>query len=218
MNEIIKKIIEQGGKVHDSERLDIRGQLQFGDNVEIDINVIFEGSVVLGSNVKIGPHSIIKDSVIGDNVEIKAYTLVEEANIGANSFAGPYCRIRPGTIVGENVQLGNFLEIKNTTIGDGCRINHMTFLGDAVLEKQVTLGAGLITCNYDGQTTHQTIIKENAFVGSGTNLIAPLEVGKGATIGAGSTITKNVESNSLTLARTREQTIHNWDKSKKSVK
>ncbi|MFT5519474.1 MAG: bifunctional UDP-N-acetylglucosamine pyrophosphorylase/glucosamine-1-phosphate N-acetyltransferase [Enterobacterales bacterium] len=210
MNPSIKKLIEQGVKIHDPNRLDIRGSLECGDNTEIDINVIFEGKVVLGSNVKIGPHCIIKDSSIADNVEIKAYTMIEESMIGSNSFAGPYCRIRPGTKVGNYVQLGNFLEIKNTIIGDGCRINHMSFLGDAELGKKVTLGAGVITCNYDGKTTHETLINDDAFVGSGTNLIAPIEVGVNATIGAGSTITKNVEAEYLTLARSRQHIVKDW--------
>ena len=210
MKESINKLVEQGVKIHDPNRLDIRGSLECGDNVEIDINVIFEGKVVLGSHVKIGPHCIIKDADIADNVEIKAYTLIEEAAVGANSFAGPYCRIRPGTKVGRDVQLGNFLEIKNTVIGDGCRINHMSFLGDAELGRQVTLGAGLITCNYDGNTTHKTLINDDVFVGSGTNLIAPLEIGASATIGAGSTITENVAAEHLTLARCRQHTVENW--------
>lgn len=210
MKSTINDLIKKGVKFFDPDRIDIRGDLECGVNVEIDINVIFNGKVYLGDNVKVGAHCIITNSKIGNGTEVKPYSLIEGATIGDNGFVGPFVRIREGSFIGSQVQLGNFVEIKNVNIGDGCRINHMTFLGDSVLGDNVTVGAGSITCNYDGATTHKTIIENDVFIGSGTNLIAPLNVGKKATIGSGSTITDDVPPEKLTLARKRQVTVQNW--------
>jgi bifunctional UDP-N-acetylglucosamine pyrophosphorylase/glucosamine-1-phosphate N-acetyltransferase len=210
MKNKINELIKNGVKILDPDRLDIRGELDCGLNVEIDINVIFNGKVSLGDNVKVGAHCIITNSNIGNGTEVKPYSLIEGANIGENGFVGPFVRIREGSFIGSKVQLGNFVEIKNVQIGDGCRINHMTFLGDSVLGDNVTIGAGSITCNYDGATTHKTTIESDVFIGSGTNLIAPLNVGRKATIGSGSTITDDVPPDKLTLARERQVTVQNW--------
>lgn len=217
MKNKIDKLIVSGVHVHDPNRIDIRGELECGTGVSIDINVIFEGHVVLGDNVKIGAHCILANTKIGDDTEVKPYSMLEGAVVGDGGFVGPYARIREGSFVGNKVQLGNFIEIKNVQIGDGCRINHMTFIGDAELAANVTIGAGSITCNYDGKTTHKTIIEGNTFIGSGTNLIAPLKVGEGATIGSGSTITEDVPKDKLTLARNKQITIDGWAGPKHSI-
>ncbi len=216
MKNKIDKLISSGVKIQDPNRIDVRGQLECGSGVTIDINVIFDGHVVLGNNVKIGAHCIISDTKIGSDTEVKPYSLLEGAEIGEGGFVGPYARIREGSYVGDKVQLGNFIEIKNVQIGDGCRINHMTFIGDAELAANVTVGAGTITCNYDGKTTHKTIIESDAFIGSGTNLIAPLTVGKGSTIGSGSTITEDAPKEKLTIARHKQVTLEDWNGPKHS--
>jgi len=210
MKNKIDKLISSGVKIQDPNRIDVRGQLECGSGVSIDINVIFEGDVVLGNNVKIGANCIITDTKIGNGTEVKPFSLLEGAEIGASGFVGPYARVREGSFIGDKVQLGNFIEIKNVQIGDGCRINHMTFIGDAELGANVTVGAGSITCNYDGKTTHKTVIESDSFIGSGTNLIAPLKVGKGSTIGSGSTIAEDVPKQKLTIARNKQVTIENW--------
>jgi len=218
MKDNIDKLVVDGVTIQDPNRIDIRGNLKCGSGVNIDINVIFEGEVFLGDNVKIGANCIISNSDIGDNTVVKPFSMIEGAQIGADGFVGPFGRIREGTVVGNKTQLGNFVEIKNVRIGDGCRINHMTFLGDSVLGDNVTIGAGSITCNYDGKTSQKTVIEENVFIGSGTNLVAPLKVGSDATIGSGSTITEDVPRGKLTLARSRQITIDNWDGSTEKPK
>ena len=216
MKNKIDKLISSGVNIYDPNRIDVRGELECGSGVSIDINVIFEGHVVLGDNVKIGAHCILSDTKIDNDTEVKPYSMLEGAIIGKGGFVGPYARIREGSFVGDKVQLGNFIEIKNVQIGDGCRINHMTFIGDAELAANVTIGAGCITCNYDGKTTHKTIIEGNSFIGSGTNLIAPLKVGEGSTVGSGSTITDDVPKDKLTLARNKQVTIDAWTGPKNS--
>lgn len=202
--------VQQGAKIRDPNRIDIRGELIFGNNVEIDINVIIEGRVVLGDGVRIGANCILTSSTIGSGSTIHPFSLVEEAVIGENSFVGPYGRVRPGSTLGNNVQIGNFVEIKKTQVASNCRINHLTYLGDADLAEGVTIGAGTITCNYDGAGTHRTTIEKGAFIGSGSNLIAPIKIGTNATVGSGSTITKDVPSEKLTIARSRQVTVENW--------
>lgn len=218
MKNKIDELISNGVEIEDPNRIYLRGELECGSGVSIDINVIFEGHVVLGDNVKIGAHCILSNTRVGNDTEIKPYSMLEGAEIGNSGFVGPYARIREDSFVGNKVQLGNFIEIKNVQIGDGCRINHMTFIGDAELADNVTVGAGSITCNYDGKTTHKTIIESDSFVGSGTNLIAPLKVGEGSTIGSGSTITDDVPKDKLTLARNKQVTIDDWNGPKHSPK
>tara|TARA_Y100001934_G_scaffold282502_1_gene396534 strand:- start:3108 stop:3821 length:714 start_codon:yes stop_codon:yes gene_type:complete len=202
--------VQQGAKIRDPNRIDIRGELIFGNNVEIDVNVIIEGRVVLGDGVRIGANCILIASTIGEGTIIHPYSLVEKAVIGESSFVGPYGRVRPGSILGDHVQIGNFVEIKKSRVASSCRINHLTFVGDADLGEGVTLGAGTITCNYDGVSTHCTTIEKGAFIGSGCNLIAPIKIGSNATVGSGSTVTKDVIGEKLTIARSRQVTVENW--------
>lgn len=207
--------INSGVKILDPERINIRGNLICGVNVVIDINVIIEGDVVLGDNVLVGAHSILNDCTIGSGTEVKPYSLVEKSIVGIDCFIGPYGRVRPDSRIANNVQIGNFVEIKSSNVGEGCRINHHSFIGDTDLEREVTIGAGTITCNHNGVEKKHTIVKEGAFIGAGCNLISPLKVGKCATIGAGSTITKDVAENKLTLARSKQVIIDGWSKGDK---
>jgi bifunctional UDP-N-acetylglucosamine pyrophosphorylase/glucosamine-1-phosphate N-acetyltransferase len=176
----------------------------------MDCNITFNKNVTLSDGVKIDQNCILEDCTIGKNVHIKSNSVVKGCVIEANSFIGPYARIRPKTIIGSYAQIGNFVEIKNSVIGNNCRINHLTFIGDAQIENNVTIGAGTITCNFDGANTQKTYIEKEAFIGSGVYLIAPIRIGNNATIGSGSTITKNAPPNKLTLARTEQTTNENW--------
>jgi NDP-sugar pyrophosphorylase family protein len=202
--------MKQGTLIRDPARTYIRGDLVCGSDVEIDTNVIIEGKVILGQGVKIGANSILKNCQIGDKTSINPFSLVEQSSVGAGSFVGPYGRIRPGSAIGDNVQIGNYVEIKNSRIGDGSRINHHTFIGDAVLAQKVTIGAGTITCNHDGFGTNKTFIARGAYIGSGCNLVAPLHIGQDAVVGAGSTIARDVPAAKLTLARERQTTVESW--------
>ena len=208
------KLIAAGVVVRDPQRLDIRGALVCGKGVEIDINVVFEGDVLLEDGVIIGANCILRNCKIGKDTQINPFSLVEEAIIGEKSFVGPYGRLRPGSRVGDNVQIGNFVEIKNASIGSKCRINHHSFVGDADLAENVTMGAGTITCNHDGIRVNRTTIEDGAYIGSGCNLIAPLKINANSTIASGSTITEEVEGDTLTLARSRQVTIENWKRQK----
>jgi bifunctional UDP-N-acetylglucosamine pyrophosphorylase / glucosamine-1-phosphate N-acetyltransferase len=211
------ELIASGVVIRDPERLDIRGNLTCGENVEIDINVIIEGDVVLSDGVTIGANCILKNCRIGKGTCINPFSLVDEAIVGEQTFIGPYGRIRPGSLIGDHVQIGNFVEIKNANISSKCRINHLAFVGDADLEDKVTIGAGTITCNHDGVGVNRTTIKQGAYIGSGCNLVAPLIVNTNATIASGSTITKDVAANTLAVARSRQVKIENW-KGPKSTK
>ncbi len=205
------KLIAGGVVVRDPKRLDIRGTLTCGKNVEIDINVIFEGDVVLNDEVSIGANCILKNCTVGKGTRINSFSLVEEAIVGEQSFIGPYGRLRPGTRVGDNVQIGNFVEVKNSKIDSKCRINHLSFIGDSELASRVTVGAGSITCNHDTLNVNRTVIEEGAYVGSGCNLVAPITVGENSVVGSGSTVTENVPPDKLVLARARQVTIANWN-------
>ncbi|MDP9223533.1 MAG: hypothetical protein M3P18_06695 [Actinomycetota bacterium] len=199
-----------GVRVRDPHQCWIRGELVCGSDVEIEPNVIFEGRVVLGSGVKIGANCIIKESEIGANTLINPFSLIEGATVGMSGIVGPYGRIRPGSVIADAVQIGNYVEIKNSEIGSRSRINHHAFIGDATVGEDVTVGAGTITCNHDGVRINRTVIERGAYVGSGCNLVAPLRVGERATIGAGSTITEDVPGMKLTLARPRQMIIERW--------
>ena len=196
--------------LRDPGRVYIRGSLTCGADVTVDVDVIFEGDVVLGDNVRVDAHCIVRGATIREGTWVKAFSLVEDADVGSGCIIGPYARIRPGSHIGDTCQIGNFVEIKSSTIGTGSRINHHSFIGDAVLADGVTIGAGTITCNHDGVKTNQTVIGRDAYVGSGCKLIAPLVVGDEATIGAGSTITRDVPAGMLTLARSRQVTVPGW--------
>lgn len=207
---LAEELMIAGASLRDPARIDIRGSLTIGSEVSIDINCIFEGSVILANNVKIGANCILKNCSISDNVEIKPNSIIEDATIGENCSAGPFARIRPGSVMNKNSHVGNFVEMKKTTLGEGSKAGHLTYLGDALIGKNVNVGAGTITCNYDGVNKSQTIIKDNAFIGSNSSLVAPVSIGDSATIGAGSVIAKNVEKEYLAVARGKQRNIPNW--------
>lgn len=204
------RLLDQGVTLSDPSRIDIRGQLFCGSDVSIDINCIFEGAVQLGDGVRVGANCILKNTKIQAGTQIAPFSLIEDAEIGKDCRIGPYARIRPGTHLSDEVHIGNFVEIKNSSISTGSKANHLSYIGDSIVGKNVNIGAGTITCNYDGANKHQTIIEDNVFIGSDTQLIAPVTVAKGATIGAGSTITKTAPPESLTLSRAKQMSISNW--------
>lgn len=207
-----------GVTVADPARLDIRGTVEVGQDVFIDINVLLRGKVRLGNNVVIEPNCVIQDADIGDNVYIKSHTVIEGAVIAAHCEIGPFARLRPGTVLAEKAKIGNFVETKKARIGKGSKVNHLSYIGDTEMGADVNIGAGTITCNYDGANKHKTIIGDQVFVGSCTQLVAPVEVGEGATIGAGSTITKPAPAGELTLTRARQMTLKGWQRPVKGKK
>jgi len=215
MQEKAEQLINQGVKIIDPNRIDIRGTLTCEENVTIDVGCIFEGNVSIKKNSKIGPYNIIKSSQIGENTNLNAFNHIDDALIGDNCNIGPYARIRPATTLKNNINIGNFVEIKKSNIDDHSKINHLSYVGDTKVGKEVNIGAGTITCNYDGANKHQTIIEDNVFIGSDTQLIAPVVIKKGATIGAGSTITEDAPENKLTLSRVEQKNIDNWIRPKK---
>ena len=205
-----QKFLTQGVTMLDAGSIYFRGDVEIGSDVEIDGNVIFEGVVKLGNNVKIRANTIIKNSVISNATEIKPYSIVEDSIIGNNCSIGPFARIRPNCTLEENVGIGNFVEVKASSIKKNTKANHLTYLGDSEIGENVNVGAGVITCNYDGVEKHKTIIKDNVFVGSDSQLIAPIIVEEGVTIAAGSTITDNSDKDSLLIARSRQLEKKNW--------
>jgi bifunctional UDP-N-acetylglucosamine pyrophosphorylase/glucosamine-1-phosphate N-acetyltransferase len=212
------RLLVQGVTLADSARIDIRGKLTCGRDVEIDVGCIFEGDVKLGDKVRIGSYSVIRDATIAQNTQIAPYSHIDESEVGANCHIGPYARLRPGTKLHDNAHVGNFVEIKNSEIGTGSKANHLSYIGDSTVGNRVNIGAGTITCNYDGANKFRTIIEDDAFIGSDTQLVAPVTVGKGATIGAGSTITTNAPAGELTISRSRQTTISGWKRPQKGKK
>jgi len=204
------RLLEQGVTLTDPARLDVRGEVTVGKDVFIDANVQLLGKVTLGDRVRIGPNVILRDSSIDADVEVLAFSLIEEATIASGCTIGPYARIRPDTHLQKNVKIGNFVEIKKSNIAEDSKVNHLSYIGDSEIGKRVNVGAGTITCNYDGANKHKTLIGDDVFIGSDTQLIAPVKVGNGATIGAGSTITAEVPPQELTLSRTKQKTIIGW--------
>ena len=212
------ELLDAGVTLLDPARLDVRGQLVCGHDVIIDINVVFEGRVVLGDNVRIGPNNVIANTSIGDDVEILSNCVIDSATIGAASRIGPFARVRPETTLGRDTHIGNFVEIKKSTIGEGSKVNHLAYVGDAEIGRQVNIGAGTITCNYDGAFKHKTIIEDDVFVGSDTQLVAPVRIGQGVTIGAGTTVTADVAADLLVISRVRQKTISGWQRPRKPKK
>ncbi|MGH8274702.1 MAG: bifunctional UDP-N-acetylglucosamine diphosphorylase/glucosamine-1-phosphate N-acetyltransferase GlmU, partial [Gammaproteobacteria bacterium] len=204
-----------GAVLADPARIDVRGCVTCGRDVFIDANVILSGKVELGNGVRIGAGAVIEDSAIGAGTEIRPYSVIENARIGANAKIGPFARLRPGSELAEDTHVGNFVELKNTKLGHASKANHLAYLGDAEIGARVNVGAGVITCNYDGAEKHKTVIGDGAFIGSDCPLVAPVEVGEGATIGAGSTITENVPAGTLALGRSRQVTIEGWERPEK---
>lgn len=213
-----RQLMLEGITLYDPNRIDIRGTLAIGKDSEIDINVIFLGQNNIGKNVKIGANCILKDVIIHDNAVIEANSHLDSCEIHSHAIIGPFARIRPGSEVMQNAQVGNFIELKKTIVGESSKAHHLGYLGDAVIGSGVNIGAGTITANYDGANKYQTVIEDGAFIGSGTELIAPVTVKTGAYIGAGSTINHDAPPEQLTLARAKQTTIENWQKPVKSQK
>jgi bifunctional UDP-N-acetylglucosamine pyrophosphorylase/glucosamine-1-phosphate N-acetyltransferase len=209
---ISEQLMIAGVTLYDPNRIDVRGHLKFGRDVIIDLNCIFEGEVTLEDNVQIGPNCIIKDSYIGSGTTIQANSIIEDSVIGEQANVGPYARLRPGTQLANNTKIGNFVETKKTIMGEGSKINHLSYVGDTTLGRNVNIGAGTITCNYDGVNKFKTEIEDGVFVGSNSSLVAPVTVGKNSTIGAGSTITKNIEAEQLAVARGKQRNIDDWQR------
>ncbi|WP_325891272.1 bifunctional UDP-N-acetylglucosamine diphosphorylase/glucosamine-1-phosphate N-acetyltransferase GlmU [Grimontia sp. NTOU-MAR1] len=205
-----EKLLESGVMLRDPARFDLRGQLQCGTDVEIDVNVVIEGSVTLGDNVVIGTGCVLKDCEIDDNTIVRPYSVIEGASVGEDCTVGPFARLRPGAELVEDTHVGNFVEVKNARIGKGSKANHLTYIGDAEIGERVNIGAGTITCNYDGANKHKTVIEDDVFVGSDSQLVAPVTIKKGATIGAGTTLTSNVEEGQLIITRTKARVIDGW--------
>jgi len=203
-------LMEQGVTLVDPRRIDVRGKLACGRDVLIDINAVFEGEVELGDGVQIGANAVIRDTSIGAGTVIHPHCVLEQSRIGANCQIGPYARTRPGVEMADDAKLGNFVEIKKSRIGKGSKINHLSYIGDAIIGANVNVGAGTITCNYDGANKHRTTIGDGAFIGSGVELVAPVEIGAGATVGAGSTITKAVPADELVLERSQQRVVRGW--------
>ena len=203
-------LMSKGLTIMDPKRFDCRGELSFKDDCVIDVNVVFEGDNDLGKNVLISPNCIIKASKIGDNTHILANSIIENAVIGSNTSIGPFARIRPETKIGNHSKIGNFVEVKKSSIENNSKVSHLSYIGDSKIGNDVNVGAGVITCNYDGINKFQTEIKDGAFVGSNSQLVAPVTIGKNATIGAGSTITQNTPDGQLTLSRNKQSTISKW--------
>ncbi|MCC4264536.1 bifunctional UDP-N-acetylglucosamine diphosphorylase/glucosamine-1-phosphate N-acetyltransferase GlmU [Oceanimonas baumannii] len=205
-----ERLMRDGVSLLDPARFDLRGSLVAGEEVVIDVNVIIEGEVRLGNRVKVGAGAILKNCVIGDDAEVKPYSIVENAELGSASSAGPFARLRPGAVLGEDAHVGNFVEMKKARLGKGSKAGHLTYLGDAEIGDGVNIGAGTITCNYDGANKFQTVIEDGVFVGSDTQLVAPVRIGKNATLGAGSTVTKDVAEAELVITRVAQRHIKNW--------
>ena len=209
---IAEKLLLAGIGLADPDRLDVRGELKVGNDSFIDINCVFEGKVNMGTGVNIGPGCVIKNSTIASDCIIKPYSVIENAIIDKQTEVGPFARIRPGAHLKENSRVGNFVEIKNTVLGENSKASHLSYLGDSEIGRNVNIGAGTITCNYDGANKFKTIIKDGAFIGSDTQLVAPVIIGENATIGAGSTITRDTEDNRLTLSRSPQKQIKDWQR------
>ncbi|QJR80749.1 bifunctional UDP-N-acetylglucosamine diphosphorylase/glucosamine-1-phosphate N-acetyltransferase GlmU [Alteromonas pelagimontana] len=210
-----KALMLEGVTLADPLRLDIRGTVKAGQDVFVDINVVMQGNVSLGDNVRIGANCILIDCDIADGAVIEANSIIEGAQVGVNCTVGPFARLRPGAVMRAKSKVGNFVEMKKTVLGEGAKANHLTYLGDADVGAGANIGAGTITCNYDGVNKFKTVIGDNAFIGSNSALVAPVNIGKGATVGAGSTITSDVQEATLSVARSKQRNIINWSRPQK---
>ena len=208
-------LLEQGITLADKARTDVRGDVTAGSDCELDVNVILEGKIVLGNNVSIGANNYLKNVVIGDNTRIEPFSHLCNAQVGANCNIGPYARLREGSVIEDAAKVGNFVETKKTILGKGAKANHFTYLGDAEIGDNTNIGAGTITCNYDGENKHKTSVGENSFIGTNSSLVAPVEVGKNAYVGAGSVITKDVPDNALAVGRGKQVIKEGYSKDKK---
>lgn len=216
--EYANKLLDQGVTLMDPARIDVRGELTCGSDVTIDVDCIFEGIVNLGDGVHVSSHCILKNVIVAAGTQIAPCSVIEDTEIGASCKIGPFARIRPGTMLLDKVHIGNFVEVKNSHIAAGSKANHLSYIGDSEVGERVNIGAGTITCNYDGANKHRTIIEDDVFIGSDTQLVAPVRVSKGSTIGAGSTITKDTPEDALTLSRAKQVSVSDWKRPTKSKK
>ena len=208
-------LLDKGITLADKSRTDVRGTVDAGNDCSIDVNVILEGSIKLGNGVSIGANNYLKDVIIGDNTTIEPFSHLCNANVGSNCNIGPYARLREGSTIEDDAKVGNFVETKKTTLGKGAKANHFTYLGDADIGENTNIGAGTITCNYDGTNKHQTTVGSDSFIGTNSSLVAPIEIGKNAYVGAGSVITKNVPDDALAVGRGKQVIKEDWSKDKK---
>jgi bifunctional UDP-N-acetylglucosamine pyrophosphorylase/glucosamine-1-phosphate N-acetyltransferase len=215
---LAQQLLTQGVTLRDPARLDVRGELKCGRDVTIDVNVIFEGTVSLADNVSIGPNNVIRNASIGAGTQIEANCVIEDATVGSSCRIGPFARLRPGACLADQVHVGNYVEIKQSEIGAGSKANHLSYIGDTTIGEKVNIGAGTITCNYDGANKHRTVIGDNAFIGSNAALVAPVTIGANATIGAGSVIAKDAPAGELTVARAKQTTVPGWKRPTKKSK
>ncbi len=215
---IARSLTDAGVTVIDPARLDVRGQLICGRDVEIDINCVFEGRVELGDGVRIGPNCVVRNATLGAGTKVAAFSQIEDTVMGEACVIGPYARTRPGTVLGTDVHLGNFVEVKNSNISDHSKANHLAYVGDADIGQRVNVGAGTITCNYDGANKFRTIIEDDVFIGSDTQLVAPVRVGRGATLGAGTTLSKDAPPEQLTVSRAKQVSVEGWKRPVKAKK
>lgn len=215
--ELAQRLLDAGVTLLDPARIDIRGELTCGQDIQIDVGCIFEGRVEIADGVTIGPYCVIRDAVIEPSAVIHAYTHIDQAKVGSRSIIGPYARLRPGAELASEVHIGNFVEVKNSQIASNSKANHLAYIGDATIGSRVNLGAGTITCNYDGVNKSRTVIEDDAFIGSDTQLVAPVTVGKGATLGAGTTLTKDAPPDQLTVTRVKQISL-NWQRPVKKPK
>ncbi len=207
---VANALLEKGVTLADPSRIDVRGELVCGRDVEIDVGCVFEGRVELADGVRIGANCVLRNAKVGKATAIKPFSHIEDASIGEAAQIGPYARLRPGTVLGDDVHIGNFVEVKNSSFGAHSKANHLAYVGDATVGSRVNIGAGTITCNYDGANKHRTVIEDDAFIGSDTQLVAPVTVGRGATLGAGTTLTKDAPADSLTVSRAKQLSIAGW--------
>ena len=208
----------EGVRLADPARIDIRGALRCGRDVSIDVGCVFEGSVILEEGVRVGPYCVLRDVTVRAGAHIDAFSHLDQAEVGADAVVGPYARLRPGSTLGTGAHVGNFVELKNTQLGNGSKANHLAYVGDATVGERVNIGAGTITCNYDGANKHRTIIEDDAFIGSDTQLVAPVIVGRGATLGAGTTLTKDAPPDALTVSRAKQLSLTGWQRPVKKKK
>jgi bifunctional UDP-N-acetylglucosamine pyrophosphorylase/glucosamine-1-phosphate N-acetyltransferase len=213
--QLAEQLMLSGATLADPARIDVRGRLTVGTDVFIDVGCIFEGEVVLGDRVHIGAHCVIVNATIGADSVVHPLTVIADGVAGPRCEIGPFARLRPGVELAAKVKVGNFVEMKKTKVGDGSKVSHLTYVGDATIGRDVNVGAGTITCNYDGANKHRTVIGDRAFIGSGAMLVAPVEIGADATIGAGSTVSKNAPAGELTLERSKQITVTGWQRPKK---